>query len=375
MSKKIDAGLAGVVAGPTTISTVHPGGEGLDYRGYAVSELARESTFEEVAWLLLHGELPTPGELKSFRERLHDYHALPRELKQILDLLPAKAHPMEVLRTACSALGCLEPEDSLSDQVEVAERLIARLGTAVLYWYRFHVNGVSIQCRTPDHGVGACFLHQIRGRAPEPRAVRALDVALILYAEHEFNASTFNARVAASTLTDMYSAVTGAIGTLRGPLHGGANEAALDLIMTYGTPDEAEAGVLAALSHREKVMGFGHRVYRAGDPRSAIIKQWAQDLADGDEAIALFAVAERIEQVMAREKGLHPNVDFYSALAFHFCGIPKTLFTPVFAMARVAGWAAHVMEQRADNRLIRPRAKYTGPKPRPYAPAGGRHAA
>jgi len=369
MAETKQAGLAGIIAGRTAISTVDPEGTGLFYRGYAVEDLAEQASFEEVAWLLLYGELPTQSELTCYGQALQGFYRLPDELKQLLQLIPADAHPMDVLRTACSALGCMEPESSFAEQQQIADRLLARMGVMVLYWFNYHQGHESDGCRG---NLAACFLSTLTGKEPKPLAARTLDVALTLYAEHEFNASTFNARVAASTLSDFYSAITGAIGTLRGPLHGGANEAALDLILSYDSPQAAEIGLKASLAQKEKIMGFGHRVYRQGDPRSPIIKHWAYELAKQQGELPLFAVAERIEAVMAREKGLFPNLDFYSAVAFHLCAIPKLLFTPIFVMARVTGWSAHIMEQRADNKLIRPMADYTGPAPRNYVPLADR---
>jgi 2-methylcitrate synthase len=372
MGNAPQAGLAGIVAGRTAISTVDPDGTGLFYRGYAVADLAQQASFEEVAWLLLYGALPTRSELACYGQKLQGFYVLPEPLKQLLQLLPADAHPMDVLRTACSALGCMEPENSFAEQQEIADRLLARMGIMVLYWHNCHQGCQGSVCGCPRGSLASCFLSTLQGEDPDPLAVRALDVALTLYAEHEFNASTFNARVSASTLSDFYSAITGAIGTLRGPLHGGANEAALDLILSYPNPEDAEDGLKAALARKEKIMGFGHRVYQQGDPRSPIIKHWAYELAKQQDQLPLFAVAERIEAVMVAEKGLFPNLDFYSAVAFHLCGIPKGLFTPIFVMARVAGWSAHIMEQRADNKLIRPTADYTGPDPRAYVPLADR---
>lgn len=368
MTEPTHAGLAGITAGCTSISTVDPDGSGLFYRGYAVQDLAAQASFEEVAWLLLYGELPNQSELTCYRQTLQGYYVLPDALKQLLQLMPADAHPMDVLRTACSALGCMEPEASFAEQQQIADRLLARMGVMVLYWFNYHQGCKGNVYGCPSGDLAACFLSSLLGGEPDQLAVRTLDVALTLYAEHEFNASTFNARVAASTLSDFYSAITGAIGTLRGPLHGGANEAALELMLSYDSPQAAEAGLKASLARKDKIMGFGHRVYRRGDPRSPIIKYWAYKLAKQQAELPLFAVAESIEAVMAAEKGLFPNLDFYSALAFHLCGIPKMLFTPIFVMARVTGWSAHIMEQRADNKLIRPTADYRGPTPRDYVP-------
>lgn len=291
MGETKSAGLAGIIAGRTAISTVDPEGAGLFYRGYAVADLAERACFEEVAWLLLYGELPTQTELFRYGLALQEFYVLPDKLKQLLQLIPAEAHPMDVLRTACSALGCMEPEDSFSEQQKIADRLLARMGVMVLYWFNYH-QGRDSGCRGGT--LAGSFLSTLLGKDPEPLEVHTLDVALTLYAEHEFNASTFNARVAASTLSDFYSAITGAIGTLRGPLHGGANEAALDLILSYDSPLAAEKGLKAALERKQKIMGFGHRVYQQGDPRSPIIKQWAYKLAKQKAQLPLFAVAECI---------------------------------------------------------------------------------
>jgi 2-methylcitrate synthase len=274
---------------------------------------------------------------------------------------------MDVMRSGCSMLGCFEPERSFDQQLEIAEELLAAAPSILAYWYRFHRAG-PFETWTDDESIAGHFLHLLHGHKPQPKHQRAMDVSLILYAEHEFNASTFTARVAASTLTDIYSATVAAIGTLRGPLHGGANEAAMELMNRFKNPDEAEAGVKAMLAGKEKIMGFGHRVYRDHDPRSDVIKTWAKRLSDDGGDKRLFAIAERIEQVMRAEKKLFPNLDFYAALVYHFLGVPTPLFTPIFVMSRISGWAAHVFEQRADNRLIRPAADYTGPEPRAYVP-------
>ena len=275
---------------------------------------------------------------------------------------------MDVLRTGCSALGCIEPESDRHPGLDIADRLLASLPSMLAYWHQFHATGRRINVCTDDDSIAGHILHLLHGRPPEQQARRALDVSLILYAEHEFNASTFAARIAASTLSDFYSAITAAIGTLCGPLHGGANEAAFELISQFATPEQAEQGVLELLAHSEKVMGFGHRVYRTGDPRSDIIRKWAKQLSENADKPNLYTVSERIDQVMSRKKGLFPNLDFYCASAYHFLGIPTRFFTPLFVCSRTAGWAAHILEQRADNRLIRPSALYTGPDPRPFAP-------
>jgi len=362
-------GMAGVVAGETAIATVGQEGHGLTYRGYSIFDLAEHATFEEVAWLLLHGELPTADELAGFRHRLLAARALPTALRHVLEQLPSSAHPMDVLRTGVSTLGCLEPEPespTKEDQQRIAERLIGVLPSVLMYWYQFAHHGRQIDTGVEDASVAGHFLHLLYGHMPDDTQQRAVDVSLILYAEHEFNASTFTARVSTSTLSDVYSAITGAIGTLRGPLHGGANEAAYALIDPLKDADDAERHIMEALARKDKIMGFGHRVYRISDPRSDVIKGWAKKLADATGDTRLYPVSERIEDVMRREKNLFPNLDFYSASAYHFLDIPTELFTPIFVLSRVAGGLAHVFEQRGDNRLIRPSAVYTGPEERAW---------
>jgi len=359
-------GLAGVVAGATALSSVGKEGRGLTYRGYRIEDLAECSSFEEVSYLLLHGELPSAEQLRDYKRRLVQKRGLPLPLSEILERLPAASHPMDVLRTTCSVLGCLEPEH---DKVSAAERMLAVFPGAVLYWYQFHHTGRRIDIRSVENSIAGQFLDLLHGNRPVESHRRAMDVSLILYAEHEFNASTFTARICASTLSDIYSTITAAIGTLRGPLHGGANEAAMELIQRYESPDAAEAGIMQALQQREKIMGFGHRVYRECDPRSEIIQRIAKQLADEVGDTKLYAVSERIHAVMSREKKIFPNLDFYSASAYHFLGIPTELFTPIFVLSRTAGWAAHVFEQRGDNRLIRPSAEYVGPENREYPKA------
>ena len=369
------AGLAGVIAGQTVLSTVGQEGCGLTYRGYAIEDLAAHATFEEVAWLLLRGDLPTQRTLDEYRQRLKGLRELPPPLKNVLEQLPRTAHPMDVLRTGCSALGCLEPEGDPLDatkQFDIADRLLAAFPSMLLYWYRFHNTGTRMETSSDADSIVGHILHLLHGRAPAAVHQRVLDVSLILYAEHEFNASTFTARVVTSTLSDLYSAITAAIGALRGPLHGGANEAAFDLIDRFATPDEAERGVMALLARKEKVMGFGHRVYRTEDPRSTVIQQWAKRLSDEVGDTRLYPVAERIEAVLRREKKLFPNLDFYSAIAFHHLGLPTLFFTPLFVFSRTSGWAAHVLEQRSDNRLIRPMGEYVGHAPRPFVPIQSR---
>ena len=365
-------GLAGVVAGRTALSTVGKEGCGLTYRGYSIEDLAAQATFEEVAWLLLRGELPTSQQLAGYRERLQGLRELPAGLKAVLEQLPDTAHPMDVLRTGCSALGCLEPETSASGTFDVVDRLLATFPSMLAYWHWFQTQTRRIETHSEEDSIAGHFLHLLHGQRPSAIHRQAFDASLILYAEHEFNASTFTARVVTSTLSDFYSAITGAIGTLRGPLHGGANEAAFDLINEFASPDDAERGLMGMLARKEKIMGFGHRVYRDCDPRSPIIQQWAKRLADEVGDTRLYPVSERIEAVLRREKKLFPNLDFYSASAFHFLGIPTLFFTPLFVFSRTAGWAAHILEQRSENRLIRPTADYIGPEARAFVPLEAR---
>ena len=360
-------GLAGVVAGRTALSNVGKAGAGLTYRGYDIEQLAELSCFEEVAYLLLYGELPKKHELDGFRNRLLAKRCIPGKLREILERLPATAHPMDGLRTGCSALGCLEPEsDDNTSERHAAERLLATFPAMLMIWYHHAHNSKQIDTESTQESIAGHFLDLLHGSSPSDDHRRALDVSLILYAEHEFNASTFTARICTSTLSDFYSAISAAIGTLRGPLHGGANEAAMALIQQFSSPDDAEQGILQALAHKEKIMGFGHRVYRDRDPRSDIIQKWAVRLGKEIGDKILYPVSQRIDEVMSREKKLFPNLDFYSASAYHFLGIPTNLFTPIFVFARTAGWGAHIFEQRADNRLIRPSADYIGPDSRPY---------
>ena len=347
-------------------------GAGLTYRGFDIYDLAENARFEEVAYLLIHGSLPSASELDEYVTRLKGYRGLPQELRNVLEAIPADSHPMDVLRTGCSMLGNLEPETDFSQQLDVADRLLAAFPSMMLYWYRYHADGKRIETATDDDSIAGHFLHMLHDKPPSDFHQQVLDVSLILYAEHEFNASTFTARVIAATLSDFYSAITGAIGALRGPLHGGANEAAMELIERFESAEAADAGVRAMLAGKEKIMGFGHRVYTTSDPRNKVIKKLSERLAGemGDDR--LFAVSEAVENVMWTEKKLFPNADFYSASAYHFMGIPTALFTPIFVCSRITGWAAHVMEQRANNRLIRPAADYTGPSLQAWVPIENR---
>ena len=358
---KKTGGLAGVTAGKTHICTVGKEGAGLTYRGYDIYDLADNASFEEVAHLLLHGKLPTQAELDAYIDRIKANRGLPEALTTVLEMVPKDAHPMDVLRTGVSFLGNIEPEGDFKNQQNVADRLLACLPSILLYWHRFHTDGVRIDTKTDDDSISGHFLHMLHDKPPKELHRKSLDTTLILYAEHEFNASTFTARVITGTLSDMHSAVTGAIGALRGTLHGGANEAAMELISGYSTPDEAVAGIHQKLANKDKIMGFGHRVYTTSDPRNAINKAMSKALAADVGDTTLYPVSEAIEKVMWNEKKLFANADFFAASVYHFLGVPTYLFTPIFVCARITGWAAHVMEQRAHNKLIRPAADYVGP--------------
>jgi 2-methylcitrate synthase len=360
------SGLRGTAAGTTAISTVRAESDGLHYRGYNVEDLVEHAIFEEVAYLLLRGKLPTAAELEAYLKRLRSMRVLPTPLKTMLEQIPASAHPMDVLRTGCSMLGTLEPEGSAARQLDVADRLVASFPSMLGYWYRYSHGGTRIDTATADRTIAGQILRMITGKEPSDEHRRFMEASLITYAEHEFNASTFTARVISATLSDLYSAITGAIGALRGPLHGGANEAAMELVEKFRAPAEAVAGVKQMLARKEKIMGFGHAVYKERDPRNAINKKWSQRLSAGAADAYLYDVSTAIEKLMWDEKRLFPNADFFSATAYHFAGIPTPLFTPLFACARVSGWCAHVFEQRADNKLIRPNAEYIGPAPREF---------
>jgi 2-methylcitrate synthase len=354
------AGLRGQVAGKTALSTVGVSGSGLTYRGYDVKELAEKCEFEEVAYMILKGELPNKQQLSDYKALLKSMRDIPQALKDVLERIPKTAHPMDVMRTGCSMLGNLEMEVDFAQQGMVSDRLLACFPSIICYWYRFSHDGVRINVATDDDSIGGHFLHLLHGEKPSELHEKVMHVSLILYAEHEFNASTFTARVCASTLSDMHSCITGAIGSLRGPLHGGANEAAMDMIEGFTDPEHAETEMMGMLSRKEKIMGFGHAIYSESDPRNDIIKGWSKTLSQEVGDATLYDVSVRCEAVMKREKGLFCNADFFHASAYNYMGIPTKLFTPIFVMSRLTGWAAHVMEQRADNRIIRPSADYTG---------------
>lgn len=360
------AGLRGQSAGDTALCTVGQSGTGLTYRGYDISELADGATFEEVAYLIFYGELPNAAQLAEYKASLKSQRELPAVLREVLERIPASAHPMDVLRTGASFLGNLEPEGDFSNEQAAANRLLATLPGMINYWYRFSHDGKRIETATDEDSLAGHFLKMLLDETPSELHQRVMDVSLILYAEHEFNASTFTARVCASTLSDMHSCVTGAIGSLRGPLHGGANEAAMELIEKFDSPEAATQGIKDMLARKDKIMGFGHAIYRTSDPRNALIKKWAEKLADEVGDKVLYPVSCAVEKVMWDEKELFPNADFFHASAYHFMGIPTKLFTPIFVCSRLTGWAAHVMEQRVNNRIIRPSADYIGPEPRSY---------
>ena len=362
------AGLRGQSAGETSICTVGVTGSGLTYRGYDVIDLAENTTFEEVAYLLLYEKLPNSKELKDYIEKLKSLRSLQPELRNALEGIPKTAHPMDVLRTGCSVLGNLEKEESFLKQTDHADRMLSAFPSILSYWYQFSHYGKRIDTETNDDTIGGHFLHLLHGKKPSQLHDQVMSISLILYAEHEFNASTFAARVCASTLSDIHSAVTSAIGTLRGPLHGGANEAASAMLSQWNDPDVAESELLQMLAQRQLVMGFGHAVYTESDPRNEVIKQWSKKLSLEVNDKHLYDVSERVEAVMRREKNLFANADFYHASTYEFMGIPTKLFTPIFVLSRVTGWCAHIFEQRQNNRIIRPNADYIGPSPKKVSP-------